>query len=151
MVAQDGVHAIPGLQTREDGDEGIEFGGKAVHQVAREDDEVGMQRVDDFHRPLHGFRVGVPTACVDVGQLHNAIAVKGFGEVFGTDFHFLHLEVLLALGGSEEDDATREEGDGQGEVALVELMVYLPGQGSEGHGKEGKECLGYIDAEEDDE
>ena len=49
VVAQYGIHAVFGFQLGEDRDKGIQFAGEVVHQIAREDDEVWLQAIDDVY------------------------------------------------------------------------------------------------------
>ena len=140
-----------GLQAREDRKEGIQLRGKIVHQVACEDNEVGCKAIDDFYGSFHGSGIRTPTAGMDVGYLHDAVSFEALWDVFGVNFHFLDLEMLLALRRTEKDEATREEPDGQCDVALVELMVYLSRQASEGQRTEGKERFRHVHAQKHDE
>ena len=125
VVAEDGVTLRGGeagedLGTKAGGFDGEgDRTGAAADEVAGEDDEIGLEGVDALDGFLEEIRFGVLLE-VDVGQLGNAEALEGVGEVFdgngaGDDFELVagghtgvggHSEA--SRGGARDESATCE-------------------------------------------
>ena len=73
-----------------------EFRGADIDQIAAEDDEVGSQRIDRIHEPVHlPFRPH-ERADVQIRELHDPESVECGGQCCGPDFDFVHPQGLSA-------------------------------------------------------
>ena len=104
MIAPDGVDAVIGMQLAQYLDVGLHLGGIIVHQVAREENQIWVLAIRLVHHLLHKVpalaTLGI-RAQVEIGELHQAVAVEIRRQVGRGKGNMLHLQSLPALDESE--------------------------------------------------
>ena len=80
VIAEYGIHTIGGFQAVKGANEGANFVGRGVDEVARKHNEVGTAGIDAVNQAFHKAGIGAVSAEMEVGYLHNAIALERRGN-----------------------------------------------------------------------
>ena len=91
VVADYGYGAVGGMELSEDVRGGVQFVGTDGHDVASEDDEVGVEVVDLVDATLQGVGPFQKGAAMDVGQLDQLVAIELCRKVVESNLHLFHL------------------------------------------------------------
>ena len=87
MVAHHGIDAMRCLELTQHGEKRCQLTTPSVHQVAREENQLWIQRIDLLHDAPHHPRLKGKAAQVQVAKLHDAKALKPSGKSRRSIFH----------------------------------------------------------------
>ena len=109
-----------------------------IDEVAREDHEVGLAGVNLVDHILHHALAAAQGAEVEVGDLHDAIAIKGFRQPRARIGELLHLYLAIAQGESEEHGQQKKATNTPSHARSPKRKLAMTAAQAGGQGKDGR-------------